>query len=311
MASERLDWLKKNVNENKKVIYGVTAAITTVSGLIYLGKYFQKRKLQQQLQDFEAKSIEENKVILHMSPTWDFSTPHPSPYVTKMIAFLSYNKVPYITDTTFPMHFRTQKMPWITYKNHHQPDSNLIMEWFTKQKDFDYINMDKHLNKKQLAISNAYKSMIEDGLGMIMGYRRWYDENNLKKYWPMIIGDNMSTLSSKLILSMYKGQIKKSFWLLGISRFKEEQVYKKGEVLIGSVIQLMGDNNFFFGDILSSLDICIYGIMGAMFQCCFIFTWGMNKTLPAKMPYMKEVNQYMKRIEIECFGEVKYWKDIV
>ena len=51
---------------------------------------------------------------------------------------------------------------WITYKNLHQPDSNLIIEWFTKQKDFNYINIDKHLNKKQLAICNAFKSMIQD-----------------------------------------------------------------------------------------------------------------------------------------------------
>eukprot|EP01084_Bolivina_argentea_P032661 60457_1 len=122
MPSDLMDWLKQTSKEHKTA-YGIAVGVTTVTGLIYLGKYFKQRQSQQQLKDFEAQSATENKVILHMSPTWDFSTPHPSPWVTKIIAFLSYNKIPYIIDTTYPMHFYTQKMPWITYKNHHQPDS--------------------------------------------------------------------------------------------------------------------------------------------------------------------------------------------
>ena len=202
-------------------------------------------------------------------------------------------------------------MPWITYKSEHQPDSSLIMEWFKKRSDFGNIDMDNHLSKDQLAQLTAFKSMIEDGLSMIMGYRRWFDENNLKIYWPMLIKDLMSPLMAALLLPQIKKQIKTNMWNLGISRFTEEQVYQKGEDLIGAVVQSIGDKKFFFGEKLTTLDITIYSLIGAMYQCCFIFTWGTNKTLPAKMPYMKEMNEYMKRVEVECFGEIKYWKDIV
>ena len=288
----------------------VFATIAVVSGFFMLGKYMKKRKLQQQLQEFEKESIESNKIILHAAPCWNFPTPHASPYVTKMIAFLEYNKIPYKFDTTMMMHYYTQKMPWITYKTHHQPDSNLIIKWISKQKDFNYINIDKHLNKKQLAICDAYKSMIEDGLIQVIGWRRWGDYENMNKYCDLIF-EGMNPFMAKLIKMISVDKFKRAFWLNGIGRFKEEEIYAKGERLIESVVVTMGDNKFFFGDKLSTLDISIYGHFGGMYQLSSVLTWGVDKSLPAKLPFVKEMNEYMKRIEIECFGELKFWKDIV
>merc|ERR1719203_2370705 len=120
MAQERLDWLKKSAKENQ-IACGVATVLFGGYAGFRLGKYYQGRKKQAAIKKFEEQSNEENKVILHMSPRWDFSTPHPSPYVTKMMAYLAYHKIDYIVDTTMSQHFYTNKMPWITYKNEHQP----------------------------------------------------------------------------------------------------------------------------------------------------------------------------------------------
>ena len=305
------EYIKAKLDGREKQATAITT-IAVVSGLFMLGKYMKKKKLQQQLQAFEEESTKSNKVILHMMPAWDFATPHASPYATKMIAFLEYTKIPYCIDTTMGMHFYTQKIPWITYKNHHQPDSNLIIEWFTKQSDFNNINVDSHLNEQQLAICNAYKSMIEDGLISIIGWRRWSDDNNRPKYAQMIFGPcNMSPLMTKFILLISTKKFKEAFWINGIGRFTEKEIYEKGEKLIEAVVTTMSDNKFFFGDKLSTLDISIYAHFGGMYQLSSVLTWGIDKTLPAKLPYRKEMNQYLKRVEIECFGQLKYWKEIV
>merc|ERR1740123_95367 len=271
MASERVDWLKTSIKENK-IVYCTVAAITSGFTFYRLSKYFQQRKQDQQLKVFEQQSIAEKKVILHMSPCWDFSTPHPSPFVTKLMAFFAYHKIEYVIDTTMSQHFYTTKMPWITYKNEHKPDSNLIIEWFKSQSDFDNLDMDKHLSKDQLVQSVAYKSMIEDGLLQVMGYRRWFDKKNLAIYWPMLIGKMLNPLMASILLQTLKGQIDKNLWNLGIARFTEQQVYQKGEDLIETVVQAIGDKKYFFGETLSSLDITIYSMIGAMYQCCFVFT---------------------------------------
>eukprot|EP01084_Bolivina_argentea_P206899 353121_1 len=249
-------------NETKMVLSGAIL----ISGIIVFGKYMKERKLRQQLKEFEEESASENKVILHMIPLLDFPAPHASPYITKMIAFLEYNKIPYKIDTTMPRHFHTQKWPWITYKNHHQPDTNLIIQWFKTQSNFDYIDIDKHLNQKQLAITIAFKTMIEDGLSLIMGYRRIYNIENRKMFLQSVLSPIMAAWKIKLLAVMMDRQMKHYLWNSGISRFNEDEIYKKGEDLIESIIITMGDNKFFFGDKLGTLDICIYGHFAAMYQ---------------------------------------------
>ena len=107
--------------------------------------------MERKLKEFEEKSTKENKVIVHALGRWDFPHAHCSPAVAKIMLFFEYTKIPYIMDKTIMLHPRTQKMPWITYKNNHKPDSNLIIEWISKQSDHDLFNnidIDSHLNKK-------------------------------------------------------------------------------------------------------------------------------------------------------------------
>eukprot|EP01084_Bolivina_argentea_P206900 353122_1 len=309
-----IDSSKQKWNTDKRtfVAYSTAAVITTVSSIIIFGKYIKKRNLETKLAAYQQESINENKVILHMIPIWNFpSHPHPSPYCTKMILFLECNKIPYKIDSTMPKHFYTQKMPWITYKNIHQTDSNLIIKWFKQQKDFNFINMDKHLTEKQLAISDAYKSMIEDALMWIIRYRRFHTKQNTQLFIDLAYGKIMPIIIRRFIVSIIIPIVASNlFWTVGIGRFKPEQVFKKGEDLIKSVVVYIGNNKFFFGDKLSTLDIVIYSHIGAMYQLCSVFTWGVNNDIPSELPFMNEINNYMKRIEMECFSEVKYWKDV-
>ena len=74
--------------------------------------------------------------------------------------------------------------------------------------------------------------------------------------------------------------------------------------MIESIVVQMGDNKFFFGDKLSTLDLTIYGHLGCLYQ--MKMSWKHEKGLP----YKTFINDYVKWIEMECFGELKYWEDI-
>ena len=91
----------------------------------------------------------------------------------------------------------------------------------------------------------------------------------------------------------------------GTSRLPKQNIYKRGNEIIESVIDYIGNNKFFFGDKISTLDLTIYGHISSIYQ--LPIQWKCDDGLPCK----KEVNDYIKRVETECFGKVEYWKDIV
>ena len=103
---------------------------------------------------------------------------------------------------------------------------------------------------------------------------------------------------------------KEKTWAHGIGRIKSNEISKKHHEIIASISNHRGDNKFMFGDKSTTLDLRIYGHIGGMHQLCGVITWIGSKNIPSKMPCTNEINNYRKRIEVECFGKVKYWKDI-
>ena len=191
--------------------------IISFAGLYCVNKWYKQWRLQQNLRAFEEQSIAEDKIIVHMTPCWDLSL-HPSPFVARVLTFLEKNQIPYIVDTTMPMHFYTQKMPWITYKRHHQPDSSLIIDWIKTQPDFGYLDMDKHLDEKQVSTSTAFKSMIDDGLTPVIMVRRLKLPENVTVYGELLFGTmGMAPWKGRLMMKMMSGKLKERMWINGMS----------------------------------------------------------------------------------------------
>eukprot|EP01083_Nonionella_stella_P016781 46844_1 len=297
---------------NNKKLYSLYFSCIAIVAVPVARKYYQylsQKRTQQKLKDYEDISTKENKVILHMFYSWPLPTPHPSPACAKMIAYFEYNKIDYILDHKMPSHPHTTKAPWITYRNEHVPDSNMIIKYIASNKSLNNIDMDHHLNKLQKATSNAFKALIEDCLYFIILYRRWCTEENSNVYIPMLL-QNVKMRIPSILKSFIASKIRQTIidmtWAQGTSRLQANDIYEKGEEVVESVLTCMGDNKFFFGDKLSSVDLSIYGHIGGMYQVPFTWNGNTNKTLP----FRKEINDYMKRIEMECYGELRYWKDI-
>ena len=309
MASLLATLKDKITNDPKTAGLYAIGTIGLIVSSVYINKLVANRKHSQKMKEFEDKSSKENKIILHgAAADWSVPTPTSSPACSKMIAFFNYTKIPFEIDTTMVTHPKTKKMPWITYKNRHIPDSNMIIKYIKNESSLNNIDIDSHLNELQKSVLIAYKSMIEDTLYFIIAYRRWMEQENANKYLPIVFEKIPvpKWIISYLIGPQILKSVKNQTFYQGISRLPRDDIYKKGVDVVKSVLVYRGDNKFFFNDKLTTLDLTIYAHIGSMYQVPLKW-YGEKDELPNK----KEINEYMKNIEIECYGELKYWKDIV
>ena len=197
-------------------------------------------------------------------------------------------------------------MPWITHKGKHISDSQAIIEYINDEFKID--DMNGHLSDTQKYISLSYRLMMEDALYFIINYRRYIDVNakgvrNHVFYLGSWLGNK--GLMVKMIKNSFVKYIEKQLFAQGISRYTVDGVYKRGDQIILSIMGYMGNNKYFFGDKISEIDIIIYAFLSGMY--CNDFLW---KNKDGKLPKRDMVTEYIKRIEMDCYGKLKYWKDI-
>ena len=295
-------------NDRKSFALYAGATIGIIASSVWAIKYAMKKNTEMQMKKFEEESKRENKVILHGFGETSVAAPTISPACVKMIAFLEYTKIPYsLDDKIMFAHPKTGKSPWITYKDKHIADSNVIIDFIKNEKSLNNIDIDNHLNKSQKAIFTAYKALVEDCIYFILAYRRWYNDENVKKYLQIVFesASNFEKILIGFFESMIVDSVRKQIWSQGTARLPSDVIYKNGIDAIESILEYMGDNKFFFGEKLTTLDLTIYGHVGGMYQVPL--KWDYKHPLPNK----QRINEYMKNIEMECFGELRYWKDIV
>ena len=194
-------------------------------------------------------------------------------------------------------------MPWITYKGKHIPDSQLIIEYLNEEHKID---MNAHLSDEQKAVSLAYRTMIEDGLFWVIVYRRVIDKDrngydNLVTYFEALVG---KSLMLKILGKFMKSKFSKIAYNQGISRYDIDVIYRKGTEMIYSILDKLGNKPYFFGDKISEIDVVIYAFLSGIYS--MPFCW---KNDAGCLPKPNIVSEYIKRIENQAFGSVKYWKD--
>merc|ERR1712173_241143 len=151
----------------------------------------------------------------------------------------------------------------------------LIIDWIQKHPDFGEFNMDKHLNSKQVAVSTAFKSMVDDGYTPVLMVRRLKRPENVMVYAELLFGTlGMTPWKGRLFMRMLQGKLNEAMWINGIGRFKDTEVFKRGERILSAIVESIGDKKFFFGDELSSVDIWIYATCSSSYQLSRVMTWG-------------------------------------
>eukprot|EP01084_Bolivina_argentea_P061000 111467_1 len=256
---------------------------------------------KQQLLELSKYSYSNNNLILlHMSQ-WKYYPGHVSMFTGKLKAYFEYNQIPYEFHPTMVRLLPMNKMPWITYKDKHIADSDLIISYFNNE---FCIDNDAHLTNEQKAISYAFKTATDKQLYWTEIYRRWSPPNNgIGILDSMMLPEVMTAeMVEEYRLTVFNW-IHEQLWQQGTGRFNGEQVYKMLYDHIESIVMYLGDKQFFCGDKISCVDFTLYGHLSSMYtlqdNIQIAFPGIDDEKRKYMLPFSNEIHGYVDRIEKE------------
>ena len=198
--------------------------------------------------------------LYHFADDWGFD---PSPFCLKLETHLKLARVPFEKRTSLVAFMRApkKKLPYIVDDGQVVDDSEGIIEYLKRNYG---VSLDSGLTPAQRATGHAVRRMLEEGTYWVLIYSRWMEDKNWRRYRPVLFGAVPSPLRS-VMAEFVRRDYKRRLYGQGLSRHGRDEIYAIYNKDIESVSALLGDNEFFFGDKVSSIDAVIYGFLGNAF----------------------------------------------
>ena len=186
----------------------------------------------------------------------------PSPFVMKVDAYLSMAEIDFKRDR-HPNNLRTAKkgkLPFIVDDDETIVDSQFIIEHLiAKYGD----KLDHHLTKEQKAIAYLITKSLDENLYFCIVYSRWIREDNwntLKKVFfgklPIILRSILPLIIRRSLVKILKGQ--------GILLHSDTEILHITRSSLQALSDLLGEQDYFFGEKPSTLDATCYGMLAAL-----------------------------------------------
>jgi glutathione S-transferase len=193
-----------------------------------------------------------------------FGVPDISPYVTKVINYMTFTGLEFQHKSqdlaTLDQDSPTGKLPYIIDSDGTKvPDSNTIIAYF-KDKYGDKLDAD--LSKREAANNLAWNRLIEEHLywsGIIEP--RWRLDEGWETYIPLIVQGAEVGPELRAALDAFRQRILDEFNGQGMGRRTSEVVQVFFRADIDALSDYLGDNRYFTGDRLRSLDASVYSTL--------------------------------------------------
>ncbi len=178
-----------------------------------------------------------------------------SPFCLKLESYLKLTNTSYENKFTVkPNQFSKQKLPVIQDGEKLIEDSHFIIQYL---KETYNIDLDKHLNSEQKAISTAFQVLCEKNIVDITMYFRWCHKQNWPKFREIIFRGAPWLIKASIANGMAKS-IQKTLYKSGIGRFTEEEMLILLKQYVKAISDFLADKEFFFGNQVSSIDCIIF-----------------------------------------------------
>ena len=183
-----------------------------------------------------------------------FDEPTASPFCMKSICMLEAAGLPYeIIETADPRSAPKGKLPFIDVDGEQIPDSEQIRNYIEMAADIDF---DEGLSDRERGISRAIIRMAEEHIYFAIVADRWAEDDNwayLREAYfnevPAIIRGFVTKSVRKDALKQLSGQ--------GIGRHSAEERFDRVRRDLISIRDVLGDQDFLFGDRPSSADYSV------------------------------------------------------
>ena len=193
-------------------------------------------------------------VAYHLPGAWGLVSV--SPFCLKLDAFLRMTGIPHeaVTATT-PFGGPKGKAPWIEHDGRKIGDSTFIMLYLT---DTFGVDPDAGLTPAQRGQALAIQRLVEENLYWAMVNDRW----NTPENWPILkstvlggipapIRAVMAPFARRGVLKQLKGH--------GMGIHSAEEIAAIGNRDIGALAAILGEQDWFFGDVPTTTDAVVYG----------------------------------------------------
>ena len=178
-----------------------------------------------------------------------------SPFCLKLESYFKIANVPYENKFAISMpDSKKKKMPMIIDDGELIEDSTFIIEHLKQKHGID---LDQHLSLEQKAIAKAFQRLCELSIVDIVVYFRWVDPKNWPKFRDVVFKGAPWFIKST-VANFIAGSIKKNLHKHGIGRFTDAERLKILDDNLSAISNYLGENKFFFGDQVSSIDTVLY-----------------------------------------------------
>ncbi len=223
--------------------------------------------------------------------------PDLSPFVVKVLAYLSMADIPYKLLAGDARKAPKGKLPYIEDGGRAIPDSSFIVEYLRK----NYRDLDAGISAADRALATAVQSMLEEHLYFVILTQRWVDDTGWAVVRPgiseVIKKSGVPGLVAPLVVNMVRKQVAKVAHVQGTGRHNMSEVQDIGIRIIDSLAELAGQKPYFLGDQPRAIDATV-----------FPFVWTLSATpiegrLRTHMQSKAPLMAYCQRMKDTYFKE--------
>lgn len=202
-------------------------------------------------------------------PTWDL--PDLSPFTIKLETWLRMAGIPYRTELGEMRKAPKGKLPYIADGDRIIADSSAIIAHL-EARHGDRLN-EARFSPAERAVARAMKSMFEADLYFVVGYLRWWNDDDFAVYRPVLARlaevSGVPRFATPAFLAYLRRQLRQQLLAQGTGRHARDEVYAMGRTLVEAAADFLGNKRFFMDDEPSTLDATAYGMLAGILWAPF------------------------------------------
>jgi glutathione S-transferase len=188
-----------------------------------------------------------------------FGLPDASPFVMKVETYLRLTDQKYETVTGDVRKAPRKQLPFVEIDGKIVPDSTAIVDTLEAARSG---KLDAHLDAKQRAVGQAFKSMLEEHLYFCVLHLRWATDEGWAVFEPSLREMLGAMGVPGLLRGLVAGQARKytvqRASTQGVGRQPRADVVGAATKILDSLAVQLGEGPFFFGDEPTTYDATVY-----------------------------------------------------
>jgi glutathione S-transferase len=188
-----------------------------------------------------------------------FGMPDSSPFVVKVETYLRIKGLAYEPIPADVRKAPRKQLPVVDHDGKIIPDSTAIVEHFEAESD---TKLDAHLDTKQRATGQAFKSMLEEHLYFCILFMRWATDDGWAVFEPSL----REMLGKMGVPGLLRGMVSRQAWKFtvgraatqGVGRMPRTEVVVAANGVVDAFATQLGERPFFFGDKPTTYDATGY-----------------------------------------------------